>query len=353
MSARSIIYYDKGRVALNIGAGVGEFIGTYFFVLGGLGVHVATGANPLGTGTGFGFTALFLTYVLLVRSGSLFNTGITLGKALGWVPGLQFRNYFGRATLWKDFVAWFLFTGLQLAAAVLAVLTLRAVDNSGLLSATTVTVPNGNLAGDDGGALLLLWLLNTILVWVHLHVTGPRAGIVIEQLGAPVAMGATYFAVTIVSVYWGTGSTCNFALDLALATLIGTNSANKLWLSAVGQVLGALTALLVVWGGTVLDHILSLKVASGAQNYDHQRINSLAPIIVRTADEACSTMLSGDDGILLDAHNTVTDDGAAAAGAAAGGRAKAVVVMTPNGMASSNAQYAYANMAAGQGSVSF
>ena len=272
----------KGNVILNAGAVAGELVGTYFLTFLALGVYVIPGitGTVIGVGLAFGFAALVMTYLFLIRSGSHFNTGVTLARALAWVPGLHERDYWGAGRLWWDFVFWVLYTGAQLTAAVLAVLTLRYVDKSGLLAAATITTPNGNLAGDNARAFFLLWLCNTVLCWAALVIFSPRLGLQLKFITAPIAMGFTYFAVVLISVFWGTGSVCNFAIDMALGTLVAGNSSSRLWISAIAQIVGALTGFLFYWAGAWVDRILDVRKAlTGNKHLDHSRINALSTIM--------------------------------------------------------------------------
>lgn len=272
----------RGNVLLNIGAVAGELIGTFMLTLIGVGIYAIPGITTtvIGVGLGFGFATVVLTYLFFIRSGAHFNTGVTFARALAWAPGLHERDYWGAGRLWWDLLFWFLYTGMQLAGAVLAILFLRAVDNSGFISAATFTSPNGNLAGNNGEALLLLWMCNTVLCWVALVLFSPRMGIQIKVLSNQYVMGFTVFGVVLVSVFWGTGSVCNFAVDLALATLIGGNATGTLWISAVAQILGAITAFVIFWAGAWLDRILDVrKHLTGNKHLDHSRVNALSNII--------------------------------------------------------------------------
>ena len=287
----------KGNILLNAGALAGELIGTFFLTTLGVGVLVVPGVTTgvVGAGLGFAFAIAVLTYTFFLRSGAHFNTGVTLARVMAWIPGLHERDYWGAGRLWWDLAFGVLYLGLQLAGAVLAILFLRAVDNSGLIGAATFTSPNGNLANKNGEAFLLLWMLNTILCWVALVVFSPRMGIQIKVLSAPVIMAFTYFGVVVVSYFWGTGSLVNFAIDLALATLIGGNSTGSLWVSAVAQIAGAITAFVVFWAGAWLDRVLDVRKAlTGNKHFDHSRINALSGILnfmaVTTKDLALDDM---------------------------------------------------------------
>lgn len=293
----------KGNVLLNIGAVAGEFVGTYFLVLIALGIYVIPGitGSVIGVGLAFAFSAAVLTYTMFIRSGSHFNTGVTMARALAWVTGLHDRDYWGAGRLWWDMIFWVAYTAVQMAAAVLAVLTLRAVDNSGLLSAATFTSPNGNLSGKQGEAFLLLWLCNTVLCWVALVLFAPRMGIQIKIITNPIMMGFTYFGVVLVAVFWGTGSVCNFAIDLALATLVTGNSTNSLWISATAQIAGAITAFVIFWAGAWIDRVLDVrKHLTGNKSLDHSRVNALSGILNFFT-------VTAKDMVLDDADSTATD----------------------------------------------
>jgi glycerol uptake facilitator-like aquaporin len=298
---------NGARGALNLGTLVGESVGTFFLTLFGVAVWAAGAPFALASGFGFGFALIPLTWALWIRSGAHFNTGVTLARVAAWTAGLHQRDYFGRATLWWDIVAWFLYTGLQIASAVL----LRQVDHSGFLAALPIGVPNGNLAGKQNDALLLTWVLNTALIWTYLQVMGPRVGPIIKTQTAPYVLGTMYFGVVVASVYWGTGSLCNFAIDLALSTLVPGHSSDKLWISAVMQIAGAATAFALYWFSAWLDRLLERKMESGEPDYDHQKLNAFREVMARfwTADAASAAPLldpASSDGTLVAAHNTAS-----------------------------------------------
>ena len=270
----------RAHAALNVGALVGELIGTMFLVVGGLGVAAPAFAIVLGVGAGYGLAVFVLTYTMYIRSGAHFNPGVTMAKSGAWISGLAHRDYFGMPGLLWDAVMGLAYIGMQLAGAVLGTLVLRYVDRSGILAAAVATAPNGNLAGDEGRALFLAFMCNLIFIWAHLTAMGPRTSTVIKLLGAPLVLGIAYGGVVIITVYWGAGTVCNFALDLAFATLLSGTTVKKLWISAVAQVLGALAALLVFAGQSWLDALIELLMRHGAKDMGHVRINSLRDVMM-------------------------------------------------------------------------
>lgn len=270
----------RAHAELNIGAVISELIGTAFLTIAGIGVMVPAFVTVLGTGAGLGLAAFVLTFALMIRSGAHFNTGVTLAKAVTWASGMNFRDYFGRPALYLDLVFGLLYMGVQMAGAVLGVLVLRYADKVGLLTLPINTQPNGNLAGDEGRALFLAFVCNFIFIWVHLVAMGPRFGIVIKTIASPLVIGIAYGGVVILSVYWGTGTVCNFAIDLALATLLSGNSTRFLWISAVAQILGAVAALLVFMASTWLDFRIEHLMHHGVKNMDHVRENSLRDVFM-------------------------------------------------------------------------
>lgn len=303
---------SRERTVSNVGAMAAEFFGPMFLVIVGLGVAVPSFPVVLGPGAGYGLTAFVLTYVLWIRSGAHFNTGVTLAKVATWMSGVAHRDYFGRGALLWDLVFGFFYIGLQLAGAIIGVLFLKYIDKSGLIAATTSTVPNGNLAGDENRALALGFMLNLVFVWVHLSVLGPRANAVVKQLGAPLVLGLTYGGVVIIAIYWGAGTVCNFAIDLALATMIGPNSPKKLWISAVAQILGAIGGYVMFWAQSYLDRMLELQILHGAKNMDHARVNSIAQVFQRYS-HVVADMDTPVDGPLVAPHDTAPEQYAAAA----------------------------------------
>jgi glycerol uptake facilitator-like aquaporin len=270
----------RAHVVLNVAALLGELIGALFLVVAGLGVAAPAFGIVLGVGAGYGLAIFVLSYTMYIRSGAHINPGVTLAKFGAWISGLAHRDYFGTPGLLWDAVMGLAYIGMQLAGAVLGVLVLRFVDRSGILAAAVATAPNGNLAGDEGRALFLAFFCNLMFIWVHLTVFGPRTGTVIKLLGGPLVLGITYGGVAIVSVYWGTGTVCNFALDLAFATLLSGTTVKKLWISFVAQLLGALAALLVYAGQSWADANIELLMRHGAKDMGHVRINSLRDVFM-------------------------------------------------------------------------
>jgi len=280
----------RAHAELNLGAVISEGIGTAFLTIAGIGVLAPAFATVLGAGAGLGLAVFVLTFCLMVRSGAHFNTGVTLAKGVTWMTGMNFRDYFGRPTLYFDLVWGLLYLGVQMAGAVIGALVLNYLDRTGILSLPINTQPNGNLAGDEGRALFLAFVCNFIFIWVHLVAMGPRFGIVIKAIASPLVIGIAYGGVVILSVYWGAGTVCNFAIDLALATIVSGTSVKSLWISAVAQVLGALAALLVFMGSTWLDFRIEHLMHHGAKNMDHVRENSLRDLFMIVNDRGSHMM---------------------------------------------------------------
>ena len=302
----------RARTLSNVGAIFMELFGPMFLTIVGLGVAVPSFVVVLGPGAGLGLTVFVLTYVGWIRSGAHFNPGVTMAKAATWMTGLTFRDYFGRGLVLFDLVFAILYIGMQLVGAIIGIEFLKYIDKSGLIAATFQTVPNGNLAGDEGRALALAFMLNMIFIWVHLSALGPRSNAVTKQLGAPLVIGLTYGGVVIVSTYWGAGTVCNLALDLALSRFINANTPKKLWISAVGQVLGAIGAFVLYFCQAYLDRMLELQMLHGdksaAANMDHERANSLRKIFVRYMERSADAASAAGAGEPLVApHDTAPE----------------------------------------------
>lgn len=304
---------SRERTLSNVGAIAAEFFGTMFLAIAALGVAAPAFVVVLGPGVGYGLTVFVLTYVLWIRSGAHFNMGVTLAKVATWMTGLAPRDYFGRAALLWDLVFGLVYIGVQLAGAVVGVLFIAYIDKSGLIAATTKTVPNGNLAGDDGRAIALGFMLNLVFIWVHLSVLGPRANAVIKQLGAPLVLGITYGGAVLIATYWGAGTTCNFAIDLALGTLINANTPKKLWISAVAQIVGAVGAFVLFFAQSYLDRMLELQILHGAKNMDHARANSLRDVFQRYGNAMSGAVDLSAGEPLVAPHDTAPEQYAAAA----------------------------------------
>jgi len=315
MSTRVHLAYE--RSVSNVGALASEFFGTLFETVIGLGVAIPAFIVVLGPGAGLGLTVFVLTYLLWIRGGAHLNPVITMAKAVAWLGGLSHRDYYGAGNLVWDLLFGVLYIGLQLAGAVIGVLFLKFADTSGLIAAATRTVPNGNLAGKDNIALALAFMCNLVFAWVHLSTLGPRSNAVIKQLGAPLVIGITYGGIVIVTTYWGAGTVCNFAIDLALATLIHKNSPKTLWISAVAQILGALGGALLFLGQVYLDRNLELQMEHGAKNMDHLRAHALAPVFERYGVLAPGVSIyesiTGSDRPLVNPHDMAPEQFAAAA----------------------------------------
>ena len=272
---------SRANAYLNVAALLAETMGTYANTLIGVGVFVVSSATVIGPGFGFGFALLATTFLFLVRSGAHFNTSISTAKTLSSWFGLQTRDYFGRASTLYDALFWVLYVGMQMAGAVLAVLTLRYVDKTALLSSTLATVPNGNLAGQNGPAFLLVFLLTLFYNLVYLHVNAPRMGMVVRMVVGPLVIAVAYAGAVIVSIYFGTGSLLNFALDLAVATLVKGESVNTLWISAVAQLVAPIAAVLLFSGGAWMDRICEAKALLGVRDCDHERMSMLGAVMNR------------------------------------------------------------------------
>jgi len=282
-AAATMSKFWRPHLELNVAACVGEAIGTGFLMVAGIGVLAPAFATVMGAGAGLGLALFVLTFCLWMRSGAHFNPGVTLAKGVAWATGMSYRDYFGRPALLWDGLFVLLYIGFQLAGAVIGALVLRYVDKSGILSLPINTAPNGNLAGDEGRALFFAFVCNFFFIWVHLIALGPRHGAVIKMLGSPLVIGIAYAGAVILSVYWGTGTTCNFALDLALATILPGTTVKFLWISIVAQILGGLAALLVFLGNTWCDFRMQFLMQHGAKNMDHGRENSLRDLFLFAA----------------------------------------------------------------------
>lgn len=279
-----------GSIWLNVGALAGEAVGTYFLTLVGLGVYAVSAATVIGPGFGFAFAVLSLMFVLYVVSGSHFNPGITAAKLVGWLSGLQSRDYFGSGHVVADAVFAALYIGMQMAGAVLAVLSLRFVDHSDMLESVFVSMPNGNLANHAAAAFFLAWLLNTFHIFVFLHVTDFRLGIATKLATGPLVYASALGASIIISVYFGTGTLLNFAVDLAIATTVEDQVTTRLWISVTAQIVGAATAVLLSYGLSYLSRFRELKAVVPADP-DHSRSNLLSSVMNRVPVKADDPLL--------------------------------------------------------------
>jgi hypothetical protein len=272
---------SEGNIRFNATALVFEGIGTFFLTLIGLSLYAVADATIIGAGFGFAFAVLAMTFACYLYSGALFNTGITTAKLLTWIPGIHERDYFGEPSLWSDFLFWALYVGVQMGAAVLAVLSLRFVDHTGTLAAALNSHPNGNLNAEAGGAFFLAWLLNTFVCLVHLYVTGPRMSLSLKMSIGPLVIASALGSAVVVSIYFGTGTLLNFAIDLAVARTIKSQGTSALWISAVAQVVGALTAALIYWLMSNADRLREAAAKSGSKDGQHSRVSLASAVLNR------------------------------------------------------------------------
>lgn len=302
----------RARTVSNVGAIFFDMLGTMFLTIIGGGVAAVSFPVILGPGAGLGLTLFVLVYVGWVRSGAHFNPGVTMAKVATWMSGLAFRDYFGQGTILFDLLFGIVYIGMQLVGAIIGIEFLKYCDTTGLIAAAFTTVPSGNLAGDNGRAVALAFMLNMVFIWVHLSALGPRTNAVTKQLGAPLVIGLTYAGVVIIGMYWGAGTVCNLALDLALSRFINANSTKTLWISAVGQITGAAGAFFLFFCQSYLDRMLELQMHHGSKSaaayMDHMRANSLRKLFVRFMEQSGDAVTDAGTGEpLIAPHDTAVD----------------------------------------------
>ena len=265
--------YRRGNLYLNIGAIVGELISNYFLSLLVFGVYAVTAPLVFGVGLAHGLSVTVLAFLMWFRSGALLNPAVTFAKVICWATGLHSRDYFGAPTWLSDPLFGLLYLAAQLGGPLLGLLTLRFLDTLDLLPAIVRTTPNTQVDGLPGSAFLLQWLLSLCMVWVWMVVSGPRTGVSIKMIAGSIVIGFVVFGVTVVSVYWGTGSFMHFGLDLAAAVVVRGAGVNTLWLTLLAHMAGAITAVVPVWLGLWLDRLLEIKLHHGTGDSDHVRLS--------------------------------------------------------------------------------
>jgi hypothetical protein len=293
-----------GIIAHNALVLFGEGLAAGIFVLLGAIATAAPGVAASNAGFGYGFAALILTAVFLKHTGAMITPGAAMLRYLLNMFNLEKKrkhsslgdifhvadDHHHHAGHWhmyihhaiSDFVMMLLTIGFQLGGSLLGVLIVKHLDKTAFVKPVTFTAPFGNLLGHNGSTLLALWVLNSIVLLVYGVVTcsmwckksikhyikhkysdkakytekdGDKMLDMYKVLvkkdfwyrwgPAIAAMFGAFTVCVLVSYTLGTGSVLSFAADLALAVVI-TKHTSHLWLSALGQILGALTVALML-----------------------------------------------------------------------------------------------------------
>lgn len=301
-----------GRNAVFLGA---EAFAAGALVFLGAGCAALAGTTSYYAAVGFGLAALFLTSMLLKRTGAMLTPGGAMLRGMLWMTNVEKRNYSAPKYQKEDYLyyliadmAMMLMTiGVHIGGAFIGVLLLNEIDKSGLLTASVSTKPFGQLAGKEETSLLGAWVLNSLVLAAYAATTGHYSTKFVGQKGkvvrlpwvslikAPLAIGFAVFTSVFVSYIFGVGTVLNFAADLALAVIV-PSSISKLWISAVGQITGALTIFVAAFLVNYVDYYYRRAKHHHHHHHDthgrHETVDELlhdamaaAPIVIAPPSE--------------------------------------------------------------------
>ena len=233
----------------------GEFLGTFWLVLGGCGSAVLAAAFPAlgigfaGVALAFGLTVLTAAYAVGYVSGGHFNPAVSLGLwAAGRFPARHLLPYFAA----------------QVGGAILGALVIYAIASG----SSTFTLDGGlasNGYGEHSPGGFPLWsglicelVMTFMFLMVILGVTDKRA----PQGFAPLAIGLALTLIHLVSIPV-TNTSVNPARSTGPAVLVGGWAVQQLWLFWLAPLAGAVTAgLLYRWLGA--DRAVEQKIRVAA-----------------------------------------------------------------------------------------
>jgi aquaporin Z len=212
----------------------GEFLGTFWLVLGGCGTAVLTAAFPdggvgiLGVAVAFGLTVLTMAYAVGYVSGAHFNPAVTVGLAVA------------RRFPWRD-VAPYVVT--QVVAAIVAGAVLLGIANGRPgFDAAAGFAANGYGDHSPGqyslfAALVVEIVLTAFFLYVILGATDGRAPVGF----APLAIGLVLTLIHLISIPV-TNTSVNPARSTGVALFTAPWALAQLWLFWVAPLVGAAIA---------------------------------------------------------------------------------------------------------------
>ncbi len=226
------------RAATDLFISEGIFTCVYVFV--GAAIASRDAVGPLAGGFGFGLTALVLVAIsgIFSQFGHQ-NPSITMVTAFNWALGWEKNKY---VRTWFDIVLIVIVAILfQSGGAVVAGLLLKFVNNGAAPFASTpfaATFPNGSLAGENGKAFLVEFIISAILILVVLLVRMPNLPIQVQTLGRPIVIGFISLVLVTLGIDFGTGGSMNFARSLG--TAVAANIWTAFWIYVVAPMVGSI-----------------------------------------------------------------------------------------------------------------
>ena len=212
----------------------GEFIGTFWLVLGGCGSAVLAAAFPAlgigfaGVSLAFGLTVLTMAYALGHVSGAHFNPAVTIGLwAGGRFPAREIPFYIAAQCV-----------GAVVGAAVLYVIASGSPD----FSLAGGFASNGYAEHSPGKYTLLSCLVTEVVMTFGflIVILGATHGSAPKGF-APIAIGLALTLIHLISIPV-TNTSVNPARSLGPAVFVGGWALAQLWLFWVAPILGAIGA---------------------------------------------------------------------------------------------------------------